>query len=586
MNFFEQQEKARRRSNWLVFFFALAVLLTAALVSIAFGVLLKINDWRLLIYVGTGVVLTIVFGSLWKLRSLSEGGVSVALMLGGRLLDHESAKSPQEKQLLNVVEEMAIASGAPVPPVFLMEAESGINAFAAGFRPQDAVIGITKGAVEAFNRDELQSVIAHEFSHIVNGDMKLNMRLMGFTYGLFVLTLLGRIMLQPGGNRAYTRGRSKNFAAIAAAGLALFILGWIGYFWGRIFQSSVSRQREFLADASSVQFTRNPEGLIGALTKIGKTAMGSLMINEHSEEARHFFFSNAFTPSWFSLFETHPPLEERIKAINPHIQVAFQNFDVPAESPPSPYIIERFSKPITQRAHDILDVQPMIVALVVSGAKNAEDILKKISGKRGDAFADKVSENLKEIRESKETKLNIFQICLPTLASYSAKQLEELHTLVFAITQLNPQCSVFDFSVLTILEAKRKAAARLRPVVQFQAFSSLKQEMGLLLSTLAYISKSDDLDAYRRGGRILKLADDFFVERSDCKLSEATKALEKFSHASIALKKKLIEAFTATALSDAVVNSEEWEFLRAASIALDCPLPPLMDSKPRAAGRS
>jgi len=567
-NFFDLQEKARTRTRWYVFFFALAVVITACLISFALGMIFEIQDPYHLGFIALGVAATILVGSFWKLKGLSEGGISVGLMLGGRLLDHESAKSSEEKQFLNVVEEMAIASGAPVPPVFIMDNESGINAFAAGFRTQDAIIGITRGALNLLSRDELQAVVAHEFSHIVNGDMRLNMRLMGMIYGLLLLTLIGGHLLR-------ARGRSKGVGGIILAGLVLYILGWIGYFWGRIFQASVSRQREFLADASSVQFTRNPQGIIGALTKIGGTAMGSLVAHEQSSEARHFFFSNAFSSSWFYFFETHPPLTERIRAINPRIRPNFQNFESPATEAPSPYIVQRFSKPIAQRSHDLIDVQTMILALLVSGAKDSKEALSKIGEKLGDEVAKKTLENMKVLQAKSQNRLEVLQICLPTLARYSKTQLEALENLAKEVIRLNPSATVFDFAVLTVLAAKRKIAAGQRPVVQYYAFSSVKKEMGLLLSTLAYISKSDDLDAFRRGAKILHLSQDYFVTRADCKLSDVTKALDKFSHASVALKKKLVEALTATALSDALVKPQEWEFLRAASIALDCPLPPL-----------
>jgi len=226
-------------------------------------------------------------------------------MLGGRPIDSHTTDL-NEKKLLNVVEEMAIASGTPVPRLYFLPDEDGINAFAAGHTTGDMVICVTGGALKYLTRDELQGVIGHEFSHILNGDMRLNLRLMGIVFGILCLTLIGRILLR-------TRGRKNPLPLI---GLLLMIVGSIGVFFGKLIKSAVSRQREFLADAASVQFTRNPDGLAGALKKVGSS--GSRIDDPNAEDASHFFFANGLSESAFTWMSTHPPLEERIRELDPN----------------------------------------------------------------------------------------------------------------------------------------------------------------------------------------------------------------------------------------------------------------------------
>jgi Zn-dependent protease with chaperone function len=256
----------------------------------------------------TGTTLSVIaIGSLTKIAQLSAGGKVVAEELGGRRLDGENA-SPEERQLLNVVEEMAIAAGMAVPPVYLLDHESGINAFAAGFRSQDAVLGITRGCLEQLSRDQLQGVVGHEFSHILNGDMGLNIRLMGVINGILFIYIAGRMLMYTGS------GSDRDGNSLGTFGLALMALGGIGMLGGRLIQSAASRQREFLADASAVQFTRNPDGIAGALEKIGQ--IGSRLATPQADRASHMFFGNTLNAFWSGdWFATHPPLTERIARI-------------------------------------------------------------------------------------------------------------------------------------------------------------------------------------------------------------------------------------------------------------------------------
>lgn len=325
MNFFERQEASRRLSRWLVVLFAAAVLAVVVAVNAVVCFVMARGEENTTGYAptmgewmsanpGTMLITTLVvvgiigLASLYKTMVLGGGGGVVARSMGGVRVSPDTS-DPQQRRLLNVVEEMAIASGVPMPEVYLLEHETGINAFAAGHNPANAAIGVTRGTIETLNRAELQGVIAHEFSHILNGDMRLNIRLMGLLFGLLVIALIGRTVL-----RLTSGGRdSKKAFPVVLVALAVLIIGYVGLFFGRLIQAAVSRNRESLADASAVQFTRDPTGLRGALVKIGALSGGSKIGNPEVEEVAHMLFA----PGMSRFFSTHPALEDRLKAIDP-----------------------------------------------------------------------------------------------------------------------------------------------------------------------------------------------------------------------------------------------------------------------------
>ena len=334
MDFFEHQDHARRRTGLLV---ALLVLAVAVIIALVFGVVVLVAMyvserggggaglpyWTLLFGTAVGVITVVLGGSLYKTAELSgsSGGSRVARSLGGRRLDGDGG-DPDERKLMNVVEEMAIASGTPVPEVYLLDGERGINAFAAGWSPDTAVIGVTRGSVQRLTRDELQGVIAHEFSHILNGDMRINLRLIGILFGILVISLIGSVMMRvlyySGGSRRRSKDNSAQVAiALFVGGLALYIIGYAGVFFGRLIQAAISRQREYLADASAVQFTRNPDGIAGALKQIGAVPRGAKLGTAHASEHSHMFFGEAVSSFLGQALATHPPLDRRIKMVQP-----------------------------------------------------------------------------------------------------------------------------------------------------------------------------------------------------------------------------------------------------------------------------
>ena len=329
MDFYSAQDRARRSTTRLLFLFAAAVValvvLTNLAVAVAFGALSPEGrlDRELFLIVTAVVCGGIGLACLFKHLQLASGGKAVAEMLGGRLLDPASTE-PAERRLLNVVEEMALASGVPVPPVYVLP-ERGINAFAAGHANADAVIGITEGAMRLLSRDELQGVVAHEFSHVLNGDMRLNLRLIAVLHGILFIALAGRVLLESMGRSSRRSSSRNNGGALLflGLGLALMLIGGVGVFFGRLIKAGVSREREYLADASAVQFTRNPMGLAGALRKIGALATQGLIGSPRAETASHMFFAQAVRSRFLGFFATHPPLPERIRALDPGWNGAF-----------------------------------------------------------------------------------------------------------------------------------------------------------------------------------------------------------------------------------------------------------------------
>ena len=341
MNFFAQQAHARRHTTQLVILFGLTVVLIILACYFPAVIIANYIDykrvgmmkyeptgWRLdvLGYAAAVAGSIILFGSLWKIWQMSGGGAVVAARLGGRVVD-PSTTDPDERKLRNVVEEMAIASGIAVPEIFVLNEEKGINAFAAGFSPNDAAIAVTRGCIQTLNRDELQGVIAHEFSHIFNGDMRLNIRLIGLVHGILVIGLIGAGMMRAGaeGSRVRSSRQGGGTLAIIMLGVIIAVIGYIGVFFGRVIKAAVSRQREFLADASAVDFTRNPDGIAGALKKIGGLSRRSILVSPAAEEASHLFFGNGLDePVLFaSLLATHPPIAERIRRIDPSFDGKF-----------------------------------------------------------------------------------------------------------------------------------------------------------------------------------------------------------------------------------------------------------------------
>ena len=318
MDFFAQQARVRGSSRRLVVLFVLAVVAIVAAIDAVVWLAMghhpadgepAASNLPLLFASSAAVIAGIGLSSMFRIMSLSGGGKAVAESVGAVPVPPDT-RDPQLRRLRNEIEEVAIAAGVPVPDIYLMADEAGINAFAAGYSASDAAVCVTRGCLDRLSRDELQGVIAHEFSHVLNGDMRLNIRLMGLLFGILVLAIVGRRVIWFGGS-----GNRRGGGQVWLIGLALMVVGYIGYFFGRLIQAAVARSRESLADASAVQFTRQTDGIAGALKKIAIFAEGSTLQVANKQEVAHMLFGEA--GAFNALFATHPPLLQRIRALEP-----------------------------------------------------------------------------------------------------------------------------------------------------------------------------------------------------------------------------------------------------------------------------
>lgn len=597
MDFFEKQEKARLQTKWLVFYFALAVLGIIAVLHIGFSLLLgqALDDWQMLGFTAAGVLLSVVIGSLVKIAELSKGGKAVAEMLGGVPVN-PSTTDPDERRLLNVVEEMSLASGVPVPQVYVLE-EEAINAFAAGYGTADAAVGVTRGCMTRLTRDELQGVIGHEFSHILNGDMRLNIRLMGLLNGILFLALLGGVLMRLALTSRPRSSNDKNggsiVAALIAGGVVLYIVGWIGVFFGKLIKAAVSRQREFLADASAIQYTRNPNGLAGALSKIASHS--SRLEHPKAQEASHMFFGNGMAEAWLGLFATHPPIRQRIAEIAP-------DFDAQAASPVTlPHAsaepvfsgdaqlaaatsmlaeLPEFSRPAMREIHSAC---ALVFALLLSEDESIKE--SQLAALEADAAMQKEIGDMFERRNqlSSAQKISLVDLAVPVLRGLSHQQYSVFSGQVRQLIEADGQIHLFEYTLQKLLLRHLDAAfTKAKPSrIQHRSLVPLLPDTGILLSAIANADDGDSaaLDAAFQAGvvKLGKAGAAFPLARqSSVNLKDFDRALEDLASASLAIKKTILTACSAVVVHDGVVNDTQFELLRAIADTLDCPIPPFV----------
>lgn len=655
MDFFTRQESARRRTWLLVALFILSLAGIIATTYVACSVILQVAFaepgsydtiatampvrlvWNPEIFLGvSSVISTIVFGgTAYKLSQLRQGGDKVAEMLGGRRI-HPSSAQFHEKRLLNVVEEMALASGVPVPPVYLVSGtEQGINAFAAGYTMHDAVIGVTETAMRGLKREELQGVVAHEFSHILNGDMRMNIRLMGILHGLLILAMVGRILLRSAGSGRSSRSGKKGggIAIILALGLALMLIGYFGYFFGGLIKRAVSRQREYLADASAIQFTRNPGGLAGALKKIGGFMNGSEVRHERAEELSHMFFSDGIKRFFGagSLFSTHPPLKQRVKLLDPTFNGEFALvtldsllIDYHAEkkaAEPSVAVREKgrdfirnsmmmggdfASNPdmlvqkfgvleaagldkaqdllsdlpadIQEMTHDPVGAQAVILALLlVASNQEDSDAWVWVPTSLTD-FVGRCTDKINLIRP--EQRLPLVEMAMPALRMLNRDQADKFTKVVRQVIVADLRVAFFEFAVSEIIQAGlRDVLGMPRPGIHITSVEKVRKECVLLFSMLAYAGHADDstaTSAFDAGIKWLgdKPTDMTMIPLTKITLDDLSKSLQVIRSATMPVRKKILEASVVCLMSDRKVTIEEVELFRAFSIALEVPVSP------------
>lgn len=561
--------------------------------------------------------------SLYKSMELRGGGGVVARSLGGVLVDADT-QDPKRKRLLNVVSEMAIASGVPQPQVYVLEQEGAINAFAAGHTPANAAVTVTQGALERLSRDQLQGVIGHEFSHILNGDMRLNVQLMGWVFGLFVVGLIGRLILN------FTpRDRRNNNNAILALGFAVVVLGYVGLFFGRLLQAAVSRQRERLADASGVQFTRNPQGLKEALIKIAALPDGSRLATPQAEQAAHMFFAEGLSRA----FATHPPLLERIRTLDPQFdpseieRVAVEMEQAAHAADPDP--LEVYPRPgmypqagtspqssatgpgaafaavssltgtLTprqiQHAQSLRTALPDVVrdfqspgraqALVVALLLSKDPAVRKqqyvLLGRKlsapNFAFVHQIAPAVDAIDPM--LRLPALQQVFPSLRRVPVSQRKALASLASDLIHADARIDAFEFSLAKLLETLLRDELEARVPHGTVSLESAQEEVNVLFATLAQLGAQDEHSAriaYEAGITVvLPMRAPEFTPLSDWprQLSEALPRLERLEPSA---KKRLIDGLVKTITTDDVMTQEEGELLRTVCALLHCPLPPLL----------
>ena len=610
MNFFQAQEKAKRNTILLVVLFLCAVAMLVALTNVLLAVFLgSTNEQGVApspLAISLLVLLIIGIAMAYKYLSLQGGGKNIAEMLGGTLITND-ARSPQHKQLLNVVEEMAIAAGMTVPPVYLIK-EDSINAFAAGFSQQDAVIGINQGTLDLLNREELQGVVAHEFSHILNGDMSLNLRLIAVLHGIVFIGMIGYGVIR---GAMFQR---KNGMAMLALGAGLIAIGFGGMFFGNLIKASVSRQREYLADASAVQFTRLQSGIANALKKIGSHTRQSHMLNTSAEQASHMFFGSILPKFSSGLMATHPPLDQRIRAIDPGWDGKFersssptgQEFQSSAEAPkkkknPQSGLVSGITEQIGQineaslekanhfvnhlepniknSSHDVFEARALIYGLLLSQDLELRQkqirFLEKKAEKGVPEHLTKILEDLQQVDRAEH--LNLVLMATPTLKRLSKSQYRVFSANIGELIVSDGKVDLFEWTLHRVLtQALYGQFERIKtPSGKIKNLLRLEKETAQLLSIIASHSHSN--------AEVCERAFDSAATRLNITLGfkhldyfdfrELNTIMERIRELSPKAKAKVIDAADVCIKSDNAVTIQERVLLQGICATLDCPLP-------------
>ncbi len=641
IDFFGHQDRAKAKTRRFVMMYIIAVvLICAALAVLAFVLMWTLGDVppqgrvrASLLAAGGAAVLSALLiggGSAFRISELRRGGSSVALALGGRPID-PSTRDPDERRVLNVVEEMSIASGVPMPPVYLMSQEKGINAFAAGFTPGDAVIGVTRGCVTGLTRDELQGVMAHEFSHILNGDMRLNIRMVGLLYGILLISLLGHILLRASPRAGRGRNGGGAVLAMLVIALGMLVIGWLGSISARVIQAAVSRQREFLADASAVQFTRNPHGIANALRRIGGSSGKAIIKHPRAQEAGHMFFGEG-TSSLSGAFASHPPLAVRISRVDPswdHTMLpplrprredrpepsgpdlgrftrgragiradlegsegasvllpllALSGTTSPAHMEHARGLIARFPTPLRDAARDISSARAVVYALLLDRsdeqirsvqiehlAKHADPAIARLTGRLASAA----------VSLDRALRLPLLDMTLGALAHLSEAQHTTFRGNVRALIRMDQTVDLFEWvttSALTRHLDERFGLSRPAPT-RYYALGKLGPRVSTLLSAIAHAGGDDNAQAGRAfdlGARAVHTAPARLLERGAYDLSDLDNALRELATCTGRLKGELLRACALVAGADREITTDEAELLRAVADNLGVPTPPLL----------
>ncbi|MCL2022594.1 MAG: M48 family metallopeptidase [Betaproteobacteria bacterium] len=643
MDFFAAQAQAHRKSRWLVLWFILAVTSIIALVYLSLAVVLQSTEktlatlWNgelffwVCLLVGGGIAAA----SLYKIWQISrQGGMFIAQQLGGRMVTRDT-NDPAEKRLLNVIDEMAIAAGIPAPVAFVLTEESSLNAFAAGLTTRDCVIGVTQGLLKTMNRDELQGVIAHEISHIVNGDSRLNVKLIGVLFGIYVITIVGR---------GFMRARGRNVGGVILIGLLLCVVGSVGLFFGRLIQAAVSRQREYLADASATQFTRYPAGLSSALRKLQNAS--SAILHPEAGAASHLFFGESST-SWFK-FATHPPLAERIRrlggillhqpdkgetfpsastaafgenaqpvpilAANPHAAMPILPAALLLESKNAPeeesltqaqFLLASLPKDLRQKANSIVGATGILGGLLFANQSDiraqqekllppdalpvAQELYQwfssRMEGERYQLVPPDARPTEQELyqrlsmqpEEVARYRLVWFDLILPTLREALEAERQQLLVMAKGLIRADGRVSPTEFALYTLLRGALLSPAERRVKRSELRLEQLDKDIADLLALLAYAGH-DDMEMVEAAYREAITCSPANVKhplpaKTGLSLNKISQALAHLALAAPPYRKKLLYACEVVVRHDGKITPVENELLRAIKQSLDCPTP-------------
>lgn len=622
MDFFEHQDKARRKTGQLVLFFLLGVLITVFLINLlGYGIYwsfvrymgmeadASVQAWLVSNYswqLSLAAVLIIAAGSLVAYLDLREGGQVVARWAGAQPVDYDSQDAGL-RRFINVVEEMSIASGTPVPSLYVMPREHAINAFVAGYQADQAVLVVSQGALDNLDRDELQGVIGHEYSHILNGDMRLNIRLMAVLAGLIQIGQLGQWLLDW---RTVSSRDSRERFAIPLLGLGLVVIGYVGVLTGRLIKAAVSRQREYLADASSVQFTRNPDGIAGALYKIREHSMGALLTHRHAEDMSHFCFGEAVSLS--KRLATHPPLDDRIRRVNPTYLTRARHRSRQSETPeeaitrskPDAYeqlmgaavvglagqvtpahldyarqLYKHIPEQVRAAVHQSAGARAYCYSQIMLASPGHEQTILDAIKTEDTASLDSLQRLWPYAKQlDAQLRLPILDMAIPVLKRFSETDrlifLDRIDRLILTDNQTRLPEWILAAQLRHHLQpGQQKPQGRSKP------FRDCEPAVLSLLSALVYQNREPEKAkaVFERIMAPFDFKDKALRPADRAGFQEVTNALEDLADVAFFWRKSVLQACVDLVQADGAVHQDEYELIRTIADSLGCPMPPLVE---------
>ncbi|MGB1138073.1 MAG: M48 family metalloprotease [Luminiphilus sp.] len=624
MDFFREQEIARRNTRFLTGLFVLAVLALIAITNLLFiglllferegdpGTFFDYFDWPSFIAVGAVVAVVIGVVALVNWFNFARGGKQIANALGGTLVQ-PGTDDPLERRAANIVQEMALAANMPVPSLYVLNEEPGINAFAAGTSPANAVVAVTRGALMTLDRDQLQGVIGHEFSHILNGDMRLSIRLAAMLRGITFIGDVGGVLLRSSSHRRrYRSNKDDNQGALVALGLGLYLVGLLGGLMAGLIKSAISKQKEYLADASAVQFTRNPEGIGDALKVIGGYDSGTLVEAGRAEEMSHLFFGQVQHRLW-SGFATHPPIEERIQRIDPDWDGIFldasppQGFateDEQADDPGHEAALGAIAvvaagaavtmtktrgaaaadvgerdeaEALLQETRDPLGAMALVLALAWDPPHEASQ-WEALDIKPIEGLSDTIRRWCEPLRaRNAEQRLAVLELCLPALRGLSAEQYRAFRELLLEWINADGKTTLAEWclfqTVRHFLDPEFMGTRPARP--KHKSLTAVTDHLAIVLGTMAYLTDEDTDRAFNRGSAMLELPLRL-PEVSALTVTHFSDAVENLAECYPLLKVSVLKAVALVAADDGVISDIEITLVKAMAASLDCPVPDAM----------